>query len=144
MSEKKLRLKIITPEKIKFDEDVRMAVMRGIAGDMGVLPGHEPCTAALDMGTLRIMDDGTELRIAVYGGLATVKNDALTVLTGDAEWPEEIDLAHAELSREHAERRLREKIDDMEVQNDQILLRRALVQIEVGSYSLATEESDED
>ena len=48
------------------------------------------------------------------------------VLTADAEWPGEIDTVHAQFNREQAEQRLREKPDDMEIQNDQVLLRRGI------------------
>jgi len=140
MAEKKMRLKIITPEKVKVDEDVRMVVMRATTGDMGVLPGHMPYSAVLDYGVLRIIDGETERKIAVYGGLAVTQNSVLTILTSDAEWPEEIDLARANLDREHAQQRLREKLDDMEIQHDEILLRRALVRIEINLTSLADPE----
>ena len=132
----KLRLRIIMPDMVKVDADVDMVVMRTTTGDMGVMPGHEPRSAALRFGILRIFDGGVERRIAVYGGLAAVRDGVLTVLTHDAEWPEDIDRAAAESELEHAERRLREREDDIGIQHDQVLLRRALVQIEVSSGSI--------
>ena len=144
MSAKKVRLRIVTPEQIKVDEDIDMIIMRCTTGDMGVLPGHEARSAALRYGILRIFNGGVERRIAVYGGLAVVRDDVLTILTSDAEWPEDVDRVRAEADREHAERRLRERADDIEIQHDQILLRRALVQIEVSSFNYTDEgESDE-
>jgi len=144
LSAKKVRLRIVTPEQIKVDEDIDMIIMRCTTGDMGVLPGHEARSAALRYGILRIFNGGVERRIAVYGGLAVVRDDVLTILTSDAEWPEDVDRVRAEADREHAERRLRERADDIEIQHDQILLRRALVQIEVSSFNYTDEgESDE-
>ena len=136
MPKNKIRLKIITPAKVKVDEPADMIIMRCTSGDMGVLPGHEPRCAVLDYASLRIRGGGYERRIAVYGGLAVIENDVLTILTGDAEWPEEIDLAQAQADREHAQQRLREREDDTELRSDQVLLRRALVQIEVCSFTL--------
>lgn len=136
MAEKKLRLRVVMPEEIKVDELADMVIMRCTGGDMGVLPGHEPRSAVLDYAPMRILDGGSERRIAVYGGLAVIEDDILTVLTHDAEWPEEIDLTQARVDRERAERRLREKEDDLEIQFDQVRLRRALVQIEVSSNTL--------
>jgi len=130
----KIRLRIVTPNGIKVDEDTGMIVMRCTTGDMGVLPGHEARSAVLNYGVLRILDDDMERRIAVYGGLAIIEKDVLTILTHDAEWPDEIDQARANADREHAERRLQEKVDDIEIQEDLVRLRRALVQIEVSSY----------
>lgn len=130
----KVRLRVVTPAVVKVDEDADMIIMRTTTGDMGVLFGHEARSAVLNLGALRILDSGNERRIAVYGGLATVKNNVLTILTNDAEWPEEIDRVRAEANREHAERRLQERTDDIEIREDLLMLRRALVQIEVSSY----------
>ena len=143
MPAQKVRLRIITPEQIKVDEDANMVIIRCITGNMGILPGHEAYSVALDYGILRILHDDIEMRIAVYGGLASIQNDVLTILTNDAEWPEDIDRARAEADREHAERRLQERTDDIEIQHDQVLLRRALVQIEISSYQFGSKDEDE-
>ena len=136
MPKKKIRLRIVTPAKVKVDEPADMIIMRCTSGDMGILPGHEPRSAVLDYAPLRILGGGYERHIAVYGGLAVIENDVLTILTDDAEWPEEIDLAQARADRERAEQRIQDIEDDKELQYDQVLLRRALVQIEVSSYTL--------
>jgi len=140
MPDKKIRLRVILPTQTKVDEPVDMVIMRCTTGDMGVLPGHEPRSAVLRMGIVRILDGGAERRIAVYGGLAVVKDDTLSIIANEAEWPEEVDLARAEADREHAEQRLHEKADDREILNDQLLLRRALVQIEVSAYAYAQQD----
>ena len=141
MTDKKLHLKIITPGQTLFDRQVSRVIVRAKTGDMGILPGHAHYSAVLDYGVLRIQEEENERLMAVYGGLAVVQNNQMTILTDDAEWPEEIDLIRANMNREQAEQRLREKLDDMEIQNDQVLLRRALVQIEV-SASLHSIEED--
>jgi len=140
MPKKKIRLRVVMPGKIKADEPADMVIMRCTSGDMGVLPGHEPRSAVLDYAPLRILRGGYEHRIAVYGGLAVIEDDVLTILTRDAEWPEEINLAQARADREYAEQRLRDQEDDRELQSDQVLLRRALVQIEVSSHTLTQQE----
>ena len=86
-------MRIVTPNEIKFDENVDMIIMRCTTGDMGILPGHEPHSAVLDHGEVRILDDGNERRLAVSGGIAEVRNNVLTILTSLAEWPEDIDRA---------------------------------------------------
>ncbi|MCL2030471.1 MAG: ATP synthase F1 subunit epsilon [Oscillospiraceae bacterium] len=133
---KQVRLRIITPEEIKVDERAAMIIMRCTTGDMGILPGHEARSAVLDYGVLRILNPDGERRIAVFGGLAEVRDDVVTVLANAAEWPEDIDRARAEADRELAERRLQETQDDLEVRSNQAVLRRSLVQIEVSSYPL--------
>ena len=141
MADKKIQLKIITPEGNKVDEAVDMIVMRCTTGDIGILYRHEPRTAILNYGLLRMINEGVERKIAVYGGTATIQNNVLTVLTSGADWPDEIDLTKAQADRDHAERRLREKADDLEIEVDQVLLRRALVQIEAGLSTADDEEN---
>ena len=138
MAGKKLHLRIITPEKVKLDENADMVIMRCTTGDMGILPGHQACSAILDYGVMRIMDDDNERRIAVFGGIAQVRNDEVFILANDAQWPEDIDHAHAQRERELAERQIRDSEDDVEIQRNQVLMRRTLVQMEVSSYPLVS------
>ena len=136
MAAGKLHLRIITPENEKLNENADMVIMRCTTGDMGILPGHEACSAVLDYGVLRILDGESERRMAVFGGVAQVRDNAVTILANDAQWPEDIDRARAEAEHEQVERRMRESADDMELQRDHVMLRRTLVQIEVSSYPL--------
>ena len=136
MAKNKLRLKIITPDHTKFDDDAELVIVRTIEGEIGFLANHMACSAVLDYGALRIFNDDVERRIAVFGGISQMRNNVLTVLANDAQWPEDIDLALVEAEREQTERRLQESVDDLEIQRDQVLMRRTLVQIEVSSYPL--------
>ena len=137
MSKKKIYLQILTPNKIKVDEKVDRVIMRCVTGDMGILPGREAISAVLDDGILRVLNDGGEQRIAVLGGFAEVRNDTVTLLTGSAEWPEDIDRPRAEAEREEALRHLREMRGGPHRQNYRVLLRRALLRIAVSSYQSA-------
>ncbi|MDR0326519.1 MAG: ATP synthase F1 subunit epsilon [Oscillospiraceae bacterium] len=133
----KLRLRVITPESVKLDEPCDMVIMRCTTGDMGILPRHEACSAILDYGVLRIINHGEkELHMAVFGGIVQVLDDEVTMLTNEAQWPEDIDRTLAEIEHEQAEKRLQEAEDDVEIQKQQVSLRRTLVQIEVSAYPL--------
>ena len=144
-SDLKLRLRVITPTETKVDEEVDMVVMRCIDGAMGILPRHEAHLCVLDVGALRVLNRRRERRLAVFGGIAEVQDNVVTILTDEAHWPGDIDRNRAEEAREHLARKIQERTDDMELLNDQILLRRALVKVEVGSFPLDsdTEEDEE-
>jgi F-type H+-transporting ATPase subunit epsilon len=133
---KKLRLRITTPENVKYDEDAEMVIMRCITGDMGILANHEPISAILDYGVLRILNGDEERRMAVFGGVAQVGDNKVTILANDAQWPEDIDIAFVEAERERMARRSQESADDLQIQKDQIMMRRTLVQIEVSTFPL--------
>ena len=144
MAAKKLRLQVTTPESQKFDEEVEMVIMRCITGDMGILPNHQPISAILDFGVLRIIDGENERKMAVFGGIAQVLDNTVTILANDAQWPEDIDIAFVNSERARMERRSQEDLDDLEIQRDAILMRRTLVQIEVSSYPLISKQEIED
>ena len=146
MADKKLHLRILTSENVKIDEQVDMVIMRCITevigtksavGDIGIMPGHVDCSMVLGINAFRIINDGKERQLAVYGGVATVENNVVTVLTEKAEWPEEIDQKLAEANLEKAKGDM-ENItsDDISFRRNEILLRRSNVQIEVSSYNL--------
>jgi F-type H+-transporting ATPase subunit epsilon len=136
MAVEKLRLRVATPDNVKYDQDAEMVIMRCITGDMGILPRHESCSAILDYGVLRILNDGDERRMAVFGGIAQIRDNVLTILANDAQWPEDIDITHAEAERDRAARLLQEGPEDLNIQREQVKMRRSLVQIEVSSYPL--------
>jgi len=140
----KLHLRIATPENIKYDEDAEMVIMRCISGDMGILAGHEATSAILDYGVLRIINDEEERRMAVFGGIAQVGENGVTILANDAQWPEDIDMAFVEAERERMARRSQESLDDLTIQKDQILMRRTLVQMEVSTFPLLSRTGIED
>ena len=142
-SVKKVHLRVLTPTATKVDEAVDMVIMRCIGGDMGVLPGHETYVCVLDDGILRVLNRGRERRLAVFGGVAEVRDDVVTVLTEEAHWPGEIEKDRAEETREHLRRKIQEKTDDGELFRDQLLLRRTLLKIDLSDFPVDSE-IDED
>jgi len=141
---RKLHLRIATPDNVKYDEDAEMVIMRCITGDMGILADHEATSAILDYGVLRIINGDEERRMAVFGGIAQVGDNAVTILANDAQWPEDIDMAFVEAERERMARRSQESLDDLTIQKDQILMRRTLVQMEVSTFPLLSRTDRED
>ena len=136
MTKNKLHLKIVTPDLTKFDDDAELVIVRTIEGEIGFMANHMACSSVLDYGAVRIFNDDVERRIAVFGGLSQMSDNVLTILANDAQWPEDIDLALVEAELDQIERRLQESVDNLEIQRDQVLMRRTLVQIEVSAYPL--------
>ena len=143
MAEKKFNLRVITPHKVVFDEQVDMVIMRCTTGDMGIMYGHEPRSVVLAYGVFRIFSgDADERWLAVYGGLAEIKDNVLTVLTGGAEWPHEVDANRVQEEEEHLKQRLQEHIDDAELRRAEALLRRVFVRMELTSYPYLDKTND--
>lgn len=129
---KKIRLDIVTPEKMAYSADVNMVIARTTSGDIGILPGHAALVAALVIWPLRIMTDEGELHVSVCSGFIEVQPEKITVLANCAELPEEIDIARAEAAKALAESTLRGIKDDLEVARAELALKRALTRLAVG------------
>jgi len=138
----KFRLRILTPNEIKIDEDVGMVIMRCTTGAMGIMAGHESRSAVLDYGVVRIINNSKEYGIAVFGGIAEMCSNVLTILTGEAQSPGDIDVEEAKAALKAAE--IQGKKTDLEIAQDQVTLRRTLVQLEVSSYPNISAASDDD
>ncbi len=130
----KIRLDIVTPERIVYSEDVNMVIARATDGDVGILPGHAPLVAGLDVWPLRVLNDEGERQISVCGGFIEVKPDKVTILAACAELPGEIDVKRAAAAKERAEGRLKDAQPDIDVQRAEAALRRALVRLRVAEH----------
>ena len=103
-----MRLKIITQERIVFDEDVDEISVRGVDGEFGILKGHIPIMSALDIGVTRAKKGNSVTKIATMGGILQFKDDECIILTTLAERDEEIDELRAKEALERARHRLKE------------------------------------
>jgi len=73
MSSKQLKLKIVTPEKLIFEELVDEVIIPTIEGEITVLPEHIPIIAGLKSGDVVGIVNGEQIPFAVVGGFVEVK-----------------------------------------------------------------------
>ena len=133
---KKIRLDIVTPERMVYSADVNMVIARATDGDLGVLPGHAPLIAGLDIWPLRILNDEAESQIAIGGGFIEVRPQKITVLAGTAELPAEIDVKRAASAKERAEGRLKNHAaDNVDFARASAALKRATMRLKVAVKS---------
>jgi F-type H+-transporting ATPase subunit epsilon len=67
-----LDLHLVTPEREVWAGDADFVVARSVAGDLGILPGHTPTLAALDIGAVYIDSGGQRMAVVVDGGFLHV------------------------------------------------------------------------
>ncbi|MSU55862.1 MAG: ATP synthase F1 subunit epsilon [Candidatus Taylorbacteria bacterium] len=72
---KKLKLKIVTPERLILEEDVDQVTFPTTEGELTVLPGHIPLIAGLSSGDVVAFANGEHMPWAVAGGFVEVKKD---------------------------------------------------------------------
>lgn len=133
----KIRLDIVTPERIVYSNDVNMVIARATDGDLGVLPGHAPLVAGLAIWPLRILKDEGEREISVCSGFIEVRPEKVTVLAACAELPEEIDVKRAEAARTRAEGRIKNGGADIDTTRAEAALQRAIVRLRVAETGKA-------
>jgi F-type H+-transporting ATPase subunit epsilon len=102
-----MKLKIITQERVVFDEEVDAVYTKGIDGEFGLLKGHVPVMSALDIGVTRAVTGDSVRMFTTMGGILQFKNEECLILTTLAEADEEIDEARAREALERAKTRLR-------------------------------------
>jgi F-type H+-transporting ATPase subunit epsilon len=101
--------RLVTPERVVFEEEVQAVFLRTDVGEAAFLPGHTPLIGAITPGSARFQrEDDSEVLTAVHGGFVQVEGDAVIVLTPVAELAEEIDVERARRALEAAEQRIAE------------------------------------
>ncbi|MDD5146182.1 MAG: F0F1 ATP synthase subunit epsilon [Candidatus Pacebacteria bacterium] len=112
----KIKFKIVTPERIVFEDEVDQATLPTSEGEITVLPKHIPLVSVLKPGELLLKKNKKEIPMAVSGGLIEVGKNEIVVLADTAEHAYEIDEQRAEEAKRRAEEMMktasREMVDN--------------------------------
>ena len=132
MSDNRMTLDIVTPEKNVFSADVHYFHIPTVSGSVGVYPRHMPIVTGLDIGELTV-DDGNGNREVLFvgGGFLEVDDKKAVVLAKSAEKREDIDVARAQQAKERAEKRLANRTDGLDVARAELALKRAIQRIKI-------------
>ena len=128
-----LQLNVVTPDRLLVDEKVDEVIVPGSEGYFGVLPGHTPLLAALQIGQLTYRQGREEHIVMLAFGFAEVLPDRVTILARIGEKPEDIDISRAETAKKRAEERLANLTIDMDAERARISLMKALIRLQVAS-----------
>jgi F-type H+-transporting ATPase subunit epsilon len=127
----KIKLEIVTPERVVVTEEVDEVVLPGLEGEFGVLPGHIPFLTALKIGMLTYKNGETEEHLAVSWGYVEVAGDSVKVLAETAEKATDIDLSRAKVAVEGAEKILTAGKEDTGYDEAEVKLEKALIRVQV-------------
>ncbi len=134
---KTIKVNIVTPDGPVYDSEVNMIIANTTSGELGLLPGHIPMVAPLEVGIIRLKSEGKTDIVAVSGGFLEVRPDQVSILAPSAEVSTTIDVNRAKEAMKRAEERLNlTKQDDIDFKRAELSLRRAMNRINVneGSY----------
>jgi len=80
-----LNVRVITPDKVVWDAAAEEIILPSSTGQLGILADHAPLLTALDIGVMRLKNDGNWTSIVLMEGFAEVENNKVTILCNGAE-----------------------------------------------------------
>jgi len=131
MSDKRLTLELVTPEKVAWSAPADFVVLPAVGGEMGVLPGHQSFLVQLAAGEVRVTAGDEVKNFAVSGGFAEVKNDTVSLFAETAEDAGQIDGERAHQALEKAKAVIHPGLDPMQLAAMEAAIRRAQVRLRV-------------
>lgn len=132
---KTLKLKIATPEKVIYENEILQVSIPTMDGEITVLPNHVPLVSVLKAGEMKIVDKDGEQILAVSGGFLEVRGqNEIVILADNAERAREIDIDRAEQARLRAEELMKQtkSVEDVDFAKLQALIDREMNRIRVG------------
>lgn len=130
-----LHVSIVTPDGPVYDSEVDMLSTKAESGELGILPGHVPMVAPLQIGAVRLNRGSKTDYVAVSGGFLEVQPDKVTILAKTAERAENIDISRAEEAKVRAEKLIQGNQDDVDFKRAELALKRAMNRIKVHRHN---------
>ncbi|WP_409252241.1 F0F1 ATP synthase subunit epsilon [Bacillus sp. SCS-153A] len=128
---KTLKVNIVTPDGPVYESEVEMVSTKAQSGELGILPGHIPMVAPLQIGAVRLKNGNDTELVAVSGGFLEVRPDQVTILAQSAERSEAINVERAKQAKNRAESRLNASKEEIDFRRAELALRRAMNRINV-------------
>jgi F-type H+-transporting ATPase subunit epsilon len=135
---KKLKLKIVTPEKLILEEEVESVTIPTKEGEITVLPDHVPLIAPLASGDIVAFVNGDYIPMAIVGGFLEVKNGEsgsteVAILADFAEHIADITDEMIEKAKAKAEelRKLAENKEVVDFEHFESELERSLTRVKI-------------
>lgn len=126
-----LHLKIVTPEKLIFDEEVNQVNVSTEDGQIGILPNHTNLMAKLKPGELVIKKNGKVETLAVGDGFLQMADNTLSIMTDLAVNEGDINEKAVEEAKKRAEIALEQKLSDVEYAETLAILEKSLAQLKI-------------
>jgi F-type H+-transporting ATPase subunit epsilon len=128
-----LQLQIVSADRPLVNERVDEVEIPGADGYFGVLPGHTPLLAMLQVGQLWYRQGQETQYLSIAFGFAEVQPDRVTILAQIAERADEIDAARAEAARRRAEERLAKPMAEIDFERARVAMMKALIRLQVAT-----------
>lgn len=126
-----MRCDLVSARKQIHSGEISMLVASGIAGELGITPGHAPLMTILKAGAVRVINpEGEEKTYFIGGGILEVMPHLVTVLADSAVRADDFDETAAHKAVSEAKRALQQKTGDMEIAEAQVMLVKTIEQLQ--------------
>ena len=112
-----IHVDVVSAEESIFSGLAEFVALPGVAGELGILPGHMPLMTRIKPGAVRIKVPNQEAEelIFVAGGLLEVQPGLVTVLADTAIRGKDLDEAKATEARQRAEEAMKNAGSDLDL-----------------------------
>ncbi|OES44904.1 F0F1 ATP synthase subunit epsilon [Domibacillus iocasae] len=129
---KTFNVNIVTPDGPVVDTNVELVSAKAQSGELGIMAGHVPMVAPLQIGVVRLVTGGKQSElVAISGGFLEVRPDQVTILAQAAEKAENIDVSRAKEAQQRAEQLLQSKQENVDFKRAELALKRAINRVNV-------------
>src|SRR5215210_4950099 len=129
----KITLEIVTPDRPIVTAQVDEIQLPGSEGYFGVLPGHTPLLATLQVGELWYRVGQEKFYLAVAFGFVEVLPERVTVLAQLAELAQEINVDRAAAAKKRAEERIANPQTAMDFERARVAMMKSLIRLQVAA-----------
>ncbi|MBN1408440.1 MAG: ATP synthase F1 subunit epsilon [Calditrichaceae bacterium] len=130
-----LRVEIVTPFGIAYQADVESCHIPGALGQFQVLKNHAAMLSLLSIGSIKIIEKTGSIKyLATSGGFCEIDKNEIRIIVESAELSDTINVDRAKEARERAEKRLQQKMDEVDIDRAQLALARALNRLKVAKF----------
>lgn len=131
-----MQLQLVSLDGVKFSADAYSILLPTAAGEITVLPGHEPLLSLLVPGVITIRKEKTDPdyhleHFATYGGVLEVTKDQVRILVDEATHGDEINESEAQKAHDEAVRLRKDAKDQVALDKAQALVDRQAVRLQV-------------
>tara|TARA_Y100000389_G_C17465086_1_gene524786 strand:+ start:1432 stop:1854 length:423 start_codon:yes stop_codon:yes gene_type:complete len=130
MSDKRMRLDIVSAEEELFSAEVQMVYAPAEMGEVGITPKHTPLLTKLKAGDVRAEISDSETKIFfISGGILEIQPNAVTILSDTAIRESDLDEDRAKKSELAAKQAMENSNSDMDLVKAKTELAQAAAQL---------------
>ena len=132
-----LKLDVSTAVEQVWDSEVQEVILSTNSGKIGILPDHKDILTGLDIGLAKARIDNQWIVITIFGGIAEIRNNQVTIVTVEAQKATDIDLEEAKSNFSIAQQKLSQATSLKEQIEATLILDKAKVRLEAAETIVA-------